>query len=428
VDAGTPDADLLRRYVGQRDELAFEALVRKHGPMVLGVCRRVLRNRHDADDAFQATFLVLLRKAASIRSPGTLGSWLYGVAYRTALHARQEAGKRRAKEAAMGARTETPEGTWADLLPVLDQELERLPEKYRAVVVLCDLQGKTRSEAALHVGCAKRTVASRLVRGRALLAKRLTQHGLSVTAGALAGVLSQNAASACVPPSLLASTMGAASVFAGGMAAAGLLSAKVAALTDGVMKTMLLTKLRNAVVVLLIVSILGIGGTTIALQTPVAEQPVAHREPVVDQSIAQKEAEPKSVRALKKAEPTLDDLSRALGMNWWQFDLPKNIGTIEIGIIGFKDGQNRFTVIKHWELREFLVPGPLKIAYQEVGLDEYKLVLITKAASTQVAKNKKPSAVSVTWGQGQKRGEFFELLQFAGQEALVIKMIEKDDQ
>src|SRR5580704_402332 len=192
--AGTPDADLLKRYVGEGDEAAFEALVRKHGPMVLGVCRRVLRDPHDAEDAFQATFLVLVSKAAVIRSPATLGNWLYGVAYRTALHARRAATKRRAKEAAVPTRTETPEASWAELLPVLDRELEQLPEKYRAVIVLCQLQGKSRREAALLLGCPVGTVASRLARGLASLAKRLTRHGLSIPASALAVLLAQETA------------------------------------------------------------------------------------------------------------------------------------------------------------------------------------------------------------------------------------------
>lgn len=112
---GKPDGELLRRYVQERDEAAFEALVRRHGPMVLAVCRRVLHNQHDADDAFQATFLVLVRKAGTLRSPGMIGNWLYGVAYRTALHARGAAVKRRAKEADVQEPTLTPEDGWAEL-------------------------------------------------------------------------------------------------------------------------------------------------------------------------------------------------------------------------------------------------------------------------------------------------------------------------
>jgi RNA polymerase sigma factor (sigma-70 family) len=267
---GTADAELLKRYVGHRDEAAFAALVRRHGPMVLGVCRRVLRHEADAEDAFQATFLVLVRKAAALRSPGTLGNWLYGVAYRTALHARHAASKRRAKEAAMPTRSAPPEDCWADLLPVLDQELERLPEKYRAVLVLCELQGKTRREAAGLLGCAEGTVASRRARGLALLAKRLTRHGPAVTAGALATVLSQ--AVAGVPDSVVSTTIKAAGLLAAGAAVAGAIPVKVAALTEGVMKTMLLSKLSKAMVVLLVtVGVLG-GGAGLIYRTQAAGQ------------------------------------------------------------------------------------------------------------------------------------------------------------
>lgn len=122
------DADLVKRYVQDRDETAFEAILRRHGPMVYGVCRRVLHNRHDAEDAFQATFLVLVRNASRVRSPHLVGNWLYGVAYRTALHARNAAIRRRAQEAAVSARTERPDDPWAELRAVLDQALERLPE------------------------------------------------------------------------------------------------------------------------------------------------------------------------------------------------------------------------------------------------------------------------------------------------------------
>jgi RNA polymerase sigma factor (sigma-70 family) len=292
--AGTPDADLLKRYAGRGDEAAFEALLRKHGPMVLGVCRRVLHNPHDAEDAFQATFLVLVRKASSLRSPGRLGNWLYGVAYRTALHARQAAVKRRVKEAAMATRTEATQDTWAELLPILDRELERLPEKYRAAVVLCDLQGKTRSEAALYLGCAEGTVASRLVRGRALLAERLTRHGLSITAAVLAGVLSQTTASAGVPPSLVASTMGAASVFAGRQAGAGVLPAEVAALTDGVLKVMLLGKLKVTLAVLLV-----LGAATLACGV-LARGQINGRGDGLEKPAAKGEERPKAAKGDEK--------------------------------------------------------------------------------------------------------------------------------
>src|SRR5947208_12154147 len=137
------DGQLLECFVSRREPAALEALVRRHGPMVWGVCRRILRNHHDAEDAFQATFLVLVRKAASVKPRELVGNWLYGVAYQTAVRARASANKRRAREATM---TPTPSSDandlWHDLQPLLDQELSRLGDKYRVRTVLCDLEAK----------------------------------------------------------------------------------------------------------------------------------------------------------------------------------------------------------------------------------------------------------------------------------------------
>jgi RNA polymerase sigma factor (sigma-70 family) len=255
------EADLWERYVRGRDEAAFAALVRRHGPMVLGVCRRILRHEQDAEDAFQATFLVLVRRAASLQSPSTLAGWLHGVAYRTALEARSAAARRRAREANVLPRTAMPEDPGAELRPVLDQELGRLPEKYRAVVVLCDLEGKTRKEVARQLGWAEGTVASRLARGRSLLAKRLARRGFP---GALAAVaLAEGAAAACLPAERVVATVTATGLSAAdGAAAQALLSAKVLALTEGVLRSMLLTKVKSAIAVFLVLGLttLGAGG------------------------------------------------------------------------------------------------------------------------------------------------------------------------
>jgi RNA polymerase sigma factor (sigma-70 family) len=213
-----------------------------------------LRNEQDAEDAFQSTFLVLVRKAASLRSPRTLANWLHGVARRTALAARSAAAKRRAKEAAVLPRIGMPDNPWDDLRAVLDQELEQLAEKYRIAVVLCDLEGKTRKEAARQLGWAEGTVASRLARGRGLLAKRLARRGF---AGALvAAALAEGGAPACVPSALVVSTVTAASFSAARAATAqGVPSGAVAALTEGVLKSMLLTKLKSAITVLLVIGL-----------------------------------------------------------------------------------------------------------------------------------------------------------------------------
>jgi RNA polymerase sigma factor (sigma-70 family) len=261
--AGTLDAELLSRYVERRDETAFEALVRRHGPMVFGVCRRVLHNSHDAEDALQATFLILVRKAPAIESPGMIGNWLYGVAYRTALHARDAAAKRRAKEAEMVHRTVKSDGTWAELRLVLDQELERLPEKYRVVLVLCDLEGKNRRETARQLGLPEGTVASRLATARKLLAKRLAHHGFAFSGGVLAAMLTKNAA-ACLPPSVLTSTIKSASLLAAGQSVAGVISSNVTTMADGGLKTMLLMKLKSLIMLLATVTALttGLGAFT----------------------------------------------------------------------------------------------------------------------------------------------------------------------
>jgi RNA polymerase sigma factor (sigma-70 family) len=233
--------------------------------MVWGVCRRVLSNYHDAEDAFQATFLVLVRRAASIASPEVLANWLYGVAHQTALKARATAAKRKGRERQV---TDMPETAvtqpdqWRDLQPLLDQELSRLPDKYRAVIVLCDLEGKTRKEVAAQLGCPEGTVASRLARARSMLAKRLTRRGVALSGGALAAALSRNASA--VPTSVVMSTIKAASLCAAGQAAT---PVKVAALAEGVLKAMLMSKLKTAVAVVLVLSLMAIGATVLTSRT-----------------------------------------------------------------------------------------------------------------------------------------------------------------
>jgi RNA polymerase sigma factor (sigma-70 family) len=254
--ADLTDGQLLECFVSRREPAALEALVRRHAPMVWGVCRRVLRNHHDAEDAFQAAFLVLVRKAAAIRCPAQLGNWLYGVAHQTALKARATRAKRKERERPLADMPEpilTDQDLWHDVKPLLDQEVSRLPEKYRTVVVLCDLEGKTGREAARHLGLPQGTVASRLARARMLLAKRLARHGLAVSGGALAGVLAQQGASASVPALAMTTTIKAVTRVAAGEAASSLISAKVAGLVEGVTKAMLLKKLKTMTAVMLVV-------------------------------------------------------------------------------------------------------------------------------------------------------------------------------
>jgi RNA polymerase sigma factor (sigma-70 family) len=255
------DGQLLEQYLTDHSEVAFEAILRRHGPMVLGVCRRILENRYDAEDAFQATFLVLVRKGDSIAPRGAVGNWLYGVAYRTSMKARAMNAKRRVKERTAAQRVgpvAPADLARCDLQTVLDQELNRLPEKYRAPLVLCDLEGKTRSEAACQIGCPDGTVATRLVKARALLAKALTRRGLALSGGGVALVLTQSAAAVPVP--LLSSTIKAACAFAAGPAAAGLVPTKVVALTEGVLKAMSMNKTKSVLVALFAAGLLTVAG------------------------------------------------------------------------------------------------------------------------------------------------------------------------
>ena len=259
-ESGMSDGQLLERFINRRDEGAFAALVQRHGPMVWAVCRRVLHSGHDAEDAFQATFLVFVRKAASIGRRELVGNWLYGTAYRAALESKAAA-RRRGRERQVSAMPEAEarsQGSgvsgqeWGELQSLLDQELSRLPEKYRAPVVLCELEGRPRREVARQLGIPEGTLSSRLATARRTLAQRLARHGFPLTGGVLVTVLSQEAA-ASVPAALVSSAIQAASSLAAGQAAAaGAITVNVAALTEGVLKTMLLAKLKSITITLLI--------------------------------------------------------------------------------------------------------------------------------------------------------------------------------
>jgi RNA polymerase sigma-70 factor (ECF subfamily) len=261
------DAELLASFIAQKDEAAYEALVRRHGPMVFGVCRRIAGNHHDAEDAFQATFLVLARKASSIRPGDRVANWLHGVALRTALKAKAMTARRRDREKQVMAMPE-PEAAqqdhWRDLQPVLDQELSRLPENCRLPILLCDLQGKTLKQAAHQLGWPQGTLAGRLARGRRLLARRLANRGVVLSASSLAAVVSQDSSSAAVSGSLMSSTVKAAMMIAAGQATIAVeIPAKVTALAEGVQKAMLLTKLKTAATALLVLGMAAFGAVVI---------------------------------------------------------------------------------------------------------------------------------------------------------------------
>jgi RNA polymerase sigma factor (sigma-70 family) len=247
-----PDERLLERFVAQRDETAFGELMRRHGPMVFGVCRRVLSNTHAAEDAFQATFLVLARRAGAIARRELLANWLFGVAYRTALKARrtEARGARLQREIPdMASPEPAPESAWNELRPLLDRELAGLPDRYRQAMVLCYLQSKTLEEAALELGCSRGTVKGRLERARELLRSRMARRGIALSASALGVALAQEPLSAAVPTAFMDSTRRAAMLFAAGSAAAAA-APPVIELTEGVLHTMFLTKLKNTIAVL----------------------------------------------------------------------------------------------------------------------------------------------------------------------------------
>jgi RNA polymerase sigma factor (sigma-70 family) len=250
-----PDRHLLQRFARDGDEAAFAALLRRHGPMVLGVCRRVLHHQHDAEDAFQATFFVLARKAGSIRRQDSLSSWLYQVAYRTAVKARAAAAQRLTAERGEGTMQPADplaEVTWRELRGVLDEELHRLPDRYSAPLVLCYLQGQTQDQAARHLGWTKSTFRRRLEVGRQRLRLRLARRGVTLCAAFSATLLTEAAAPAAVPAGLMQTTLqGATQVAAGTAATSSVISSPVAALTEGVLKAMYATRLKITTLVLL---------------------------------------------------------------------------------------------------------------------------------------------------------------------------------
>jgi RNA polymerase sigma factor (sigma-70 family) len=232
------DTELLERFIVQADETAFELIVRRHGPMVLGVCRRVLGDTHDAEDAFQATFLVLVRKASSLQNRNALGPWLYGVAGRTALGARAARSLRRGRQREVvdvAVTDSLPGFIWDELGPVLDQEVGRLPEKYRTPFVLYHLQGLSYDEIERRLGSPRGTVATRLSRARARLQTALSNRGVTLPAGGLAALLVGNTAQA-VPLSLVSSTVKAAAAFAVAPIVGGAVSAPVVALVNATLK------------------------------------------------------------------------------------------------------------------------------------------------------------------------------------------------
>jgi RNA polymerase sigma factor (sigma-70 family) len=260
--SGLSDGELLERFLERRDEiaeLAFAVLVERHGPMVLGVCRRIIRDPHDAEDAFQATFLVLARKGRSVRVQGSLGRWLFGVATRVATRARSDQRRRRARERSGLDRVETAEvdasltdPDRAEILAVIAREVAGLPARFQAPVLLCDLEGTSCEEAARRLGWPVGTVKSRLSRARSRLRERLTRRGLTPADLSIVNTMLSAAPSHGL---VEATTRAALTVISGRLMTSGVVSASVAILTQGVLQTMIATRIKLAAAALLLVAI-----------------------------------------------------------------------------------------------------------------------------------------------------------------------------
>jgi RNA polymerase sigma factor (sigma-70 family) len=293
------DAQLLGQFLGAGSEDAFASLVRRHGPMVLAVCRRLLAEPHDAEDAFQAAFLVLVRKASSLSRPERLGNWLYGVAYRVALKMRGQSARRHRREQPlvvdMPVEGAVADLVWRELRPALDEELHRLPEKYRAPVVLCYLEGFSKRQAARQLGWAEGTLSTRLHRARLLLRGRLARRGLGLSAGVVAVALSQGAAAAAVPANLAAATAAAASLVTAGRAAS--VPASVLAVVEGVLRAMWWSKLKVVAAVLLALGVVVAGLGSAALDTPAEQPPAQARTPAARPAAESPKARPSQVRS-----------------------------------------------------------------------------------------------------------------------------------
>jgi cytochrome c peroxidase len=291
------DPILLQQFCEQRDEAAFATLLYRHGPMVLGVCRSVLPNEADVEDAFQATFLILARKAGSIRKTVSVASWLHGVAHRTALKARWQSATREKNEGRAPARpiSNPDDLAWREVQQVLHEELTRLAERYRLPLVACYLEGMTQEEAALQIGVALSTLKERMERGRSLLRARLLRRGLG-PAGLLAAATWPAAGPASMPVPLASNTIKAAHQFAAGQLVTTVASANVAALMEGVLKSMVLTKLKLATVVLVGMALVA-GARLSLLALPASAQPTAD-QPVRTEGPKPGPGKPSSARTL----------------------------------------------------------------------------------------------------------------------------------
>jgi RNA polymerase sigma factor (sigma-70 family) len=288
------DRQLLDDFSARRDEAAFAALVARHGSMVLRVCRRVLNHEQDAEDAFQATFLILARKCASIRKPEALAEWLHGVAYRTALELKRSAARRRGQEARLWnvMRKAAVSPTWDDVQSVLDEEIQRLREPFRAAFVLCVLEGKSGPRAAAELGVKEGTVCSRLRRARQLLQKRLARRGIKLGAVLAALSVVEGAGRASVTAALVDTALRIGLSVAAGNSAAGVIPSHIAALAAGVTRAMFVSKAKIGVAVLFAVGLFAAGVGALAHQALASPESTVSTRPQAAESHAKRQAVP----------------------------------------------------------------------------------------------------------------------------------------
>lgn len=254
------DDELLDRFLDGRDEQAFAEIVERHGPMVFGVCLRLLSHRQSAEDAFQATFLTLVKKGHTIRQRRSLSFWLYRVAYRLSLSQRSRLNRHPEQSLTEEIPVNDPhDAAWHEIRATVDAELHRLPPRYRSVMILCALEGKTYDEAARELGCPKGTVAIRLLRAREILKRRLVRRGLVAGAGGLAAHAAIPQALAAVPAGLAAATLAAAVAVAQGAAIASVVSLAVASLVRAAGRDLWQEKCKNLVMAIAALGVIGTG-------------------------------------------------------------------------------------------------------------------------------------------------------------------------
>jgi RNA polymerase sigma factor (sigma-70 family) len=374
------DRQLLERFIADRDEASFAALVQRHGSMVLGVCRSVLHHQQDAEDVFQAAFLVLARKAHTIRQQQALGSWLHGVAYRLALKSKAQASRRRAREKPAEdqfSATSADDLTWRELRVILHEELHRLPDKYRAPLLLCYWEGKTRDEAAEQLGLTGSALKKRLERGRNLLQSRLTRRGLAPSAALFGTLLLENGARAAVCSVLTNSTAKAAVVFAGGKGGSAAAPATAAVtLAEGAIRAMHTTKWAMTALAATFLAGLGLALGLVTQQVLQARQPDGQSNVIAAVRGQQAGAADKEPAAQKKDQERIVGTWRVTKGRADGKDIPE--GLTALGRLAFsKDGKVTLTMLDEIKEGKYKLVGPGQIdmtlnAGKEDGLGIYK--------------------------------------------------------